>query len=85
MVTLPGQKHDNNSSYRWKSGENNPKKIESTAADEWKQQQDCWKQFVETDSKTLQAYGAQSWGICHEIKTIMQELKIRRGDDAIKD
>lgn len=22
---------------------------------------------------------------CHEIKTIMQELKIRRGDDAIKD
>ena len=42
--------HDNNRGNRRKSGENNPKQIESPAADERKHKQDCWKQFVETDS-----------------------------------
>ena len=45
---------------RGKSGESNPKQIESTAADERKHTQDCWKQFAETDSKTSQADGEQS-------------------------
>ena len=36
------------------------KKVESTAADEQKHRQDCWKQFFETNSKTSQAYGEHS-------------------------
>ena len=52
--------HDNNSGNRPKSGEKNPKQIESTTADEQKHKQDCWKQSVKTDSKTLQVYGEQS-------------------------
>ena len=63
VATLPGRNLDNTSSNRRKSGENNQKKVESTAADERKHKQDCWKQFVETNSKTSQAYGEHSWGM----------------------
>ena len=43
-----------------KTGENNPKKIANTAANEQKHKQDSWKQFVEPNSKMSQAYGEQS-------------------------
>ena len=50
MATLPGRNHDNNRGNRRKLGENNPKQIESPAADKQNQKQDCSKRFVETDS-----------------------------------
>ena len=42
---------------------NNPKQTESTAAGEQKHKQDCWKKFVNTDSKTSQVYGEQRGGM----------------------
>ena len=41
VATLPGHSHDNTSGNRGKSGESNPKQIESTTADERKHTQDC--------------------------------------------
>ena len=43
-----------------KERETNPKQTESTAADECKHKQGCWKQFVETHSTTSEVYGQQS-------------------------
>ena len=57
VATLPGPNHHNNSSNSQKTGENDPRQIESTVADERKHKQDCWKQFLKLNSKTSQVYG----------------------------
>ena len=51
MASLPAQNHNNNSGNRRKSGENNPKQIKSTAADQREHKQDYWKQIDETHLK----------------------------------
>ena len=79
MATLPGHSHDNTSGNRGKSGESNLKQIESIAADERKHTQDCWQQFAETDSRHRKLMESKVEE-CHEVKAIVPEVKIGRGD-----
>ena len=75
MVTLPGHSHDT-SGNRGKSGESNPKQIESTTADERKHTQDIagsnLLKPIQRHRKLMESKVEE----CHEVQAIVQELKI---------
>ena len=86
MATLAGQNQDNTSSNRGRSGENNPKQLkvlQLTNENTHKIAGSNLLKPIQRHRKLMESKVEE----CHEVKAIVQELKIGRGDeeDDIKD